>query len=85
MGRDNRIVTVAVQGFGNVGSHFGVVAEKEQPNWRLVAATDSTGGPYKIGGLSASEVDAYKKNIGPLKEYRTTGVKTISNDELMMY
>ena len=80
---ENDLVTIAVQGFGNVGSHFGVIAEQQRPSWRLVSATDSSGGPYKAGGLSASEVDAYKKNIGPLKDYRTNGATTISNDDLV--
>lgn len=78
----DKIITMGVQGFGNVGSFFGIIAEKEQSNWRLVAATDSSGGPYKIGGLNASEVDGYKKKIGPLKDYRTENVDIISNEDL---
>jgi glutamate dehydrogenase (NADP+) len=83
IGKEEQVVTMAVQGFGNVGSYFGTIAEKEQPNWRLIAATDSTGGPYKLGGLSASDVDGYKKHTGPLKDYQTSGADTISNDDLI--
>ncbi len=83
MGKQDEIITMGVQGFGNVGSFFGVVAEKEQPNWRLTAATDSSGGPFKAGGLSADEVDKFKKNTGPLKDYQTLEAKTISNDDLI--
>ncbi len=83
MGKEDEIITMAVQGFGNVGSFFGVIAEKEQPNWRLTAATDSSGGPHKLGGLNAEEVDTYKKRTGPLKDYQTAGAKIISNDELI--
>ncbi len=83
LGRDREIITMGVQGFGNVGSFFGVIAGQEQHNWRLVAATDSTGGPYKSEGLDAFEVDAYKKNIGSLKDYRTTEAKIISNEDLV--
>src|SRR5581483_10953761 len=83
MGQEEQVITMAVQGFGNVGSYFGVIAGSEQPNWRLVAATDSSGGPHKLGGLNAEEVDAYKKHTGPLKDYRVADAKTINNDELL--
>ena len=83
LGREDEVVTVAVQGFGNVGSFFGTIAETDHPNWRLVAATDSTGGPYKAEGLSASDVAAYKKNIGSLQDYRATDVQTIKSHELI--
>lgn len=78
-----RLVRYALQGIGNVGSFFGKIAEKDQTNWRLVAATDSSGGPAKNGGLSASELDSYKKNVGRLSEYQTSGAHTVTNDELI--
>ncbi len=83
MGRRDEVITMGVQGFGNVGSFFSLVAEKEQSNWRLIAATDSSGGPHKAIGLSASDVDGYKKQIGPLNDYQTTDSETISNEELL--
>jgi len=83
MGKEDQVITMAVQGFGNVGSYFGVIAEQAQPNWRLTAATDSSGGPHKLGGLNAEEVDTFKKRSGPLKDYRTTDAKSISNAELI--
>jgi len=33
---------IAVQGFGNVGAFFARVAEATQPNWQIVAVSDST-------------------------------------------
>lgn len=79
----DEIITVGVQGFGNVGSFFGLIAEAEHPTWRLVAATDSTGGPYRAGGLSASEVDLFKKQYRKLSEYRAEGAKIITNDDFV--
>ncbi|HTE21456.1 MAG TPA: Glu/Leu/Phe/Val dehydrogenase [Candidatus Limnocylindria bacterium] len=76
-------VTVAVQGFGNVGSFFTTIAGDEQPAWRLVAATDSTGGPFSLGGLKASEIAQYKQTTGPLGEFQARGVRTITNEELL--
>lgn len=81
MDREDDIVTIGVQGFGNVGSFFGTIAEKEQPNWRLTVATDSSGGPYRPGGLSAHEVDLFKKDHGRLVGYRTSGAQTMTNDD----
>jgi len=73
-------VTVAVQGFGNVGSFFGTIAEYGHADWKLVAATDSSGGPFCLEGLSATEVDRYKKDTGPLKDFQADGATSITND-----
>ncbi len=83
MEREDEVISMGVQGFGNVGSYFGTIAQQEQPNWRLVAATDSSGGPYKAAGLSASEVESYKKQTGPLKDYRTTDSSAITNVDFL--
>jgi glutamate dehydrogenase/leucine dehydrogenase len=74
-------VTYALQGWGNVGSFFAMIAEKEHPDWKLVAVTDSSGGVYEPNGLSAKEVDEYKKAGGKLAEYKTG--KKIDNEELL--
>lgn len=83
MGRDEEVVRVGVQGFGNVGSFFGTIAEQEQTNWRLVVATDSSGGPLGLGGLSAREVDLYKKQQGRLRNFTGKDTKIISNAEFV--
>jgi glutamate dehydrogenase/leucine dehydrogenase len=77
------MVTIAVQGFGNVGSFFATVGAESHPNWRFVAVTDSTGGPHKAEGLNAADVAAFKKTKGSLQAYQTDGTKTISNDDLI--
>lgn len=74
-------ITIALQGWGNVGSFFALVAEKEQKDWKLVAATDSSGGVYEAKGLSAKKLDAHKKGGGKLFGYKD-GQK-ISNDDLI--
>jgi glutamate dehydrogenase/leucine dehydrogenase len=74
-------ITVAVQGWGNVGSFFALVAEQEQPNWKLVAATDSSGGVYSHAGLRAKNLDAFKKGGGKLAE--SDSGRAISNEELI--
>lgn len=71
--------TYAIQGFGNVGSYFGSVASDEQPNWQLVAATDSSGG-VRGDRLAVGELDAFKKTGKRLKDF--AGQK-ITNEELV--
>lgn len=74
-------VTIALQGWGNVGSFFALVAQEQQPSWKLVAATDSSGGVYSMDGLSAKEIDEFKKGGGRLAEFNAG--ETISNDDLI--
>jgi glutamate dehydrogenase/leucine dehydrogenase len=74
-------ITYAVQGWGNVGSFFTLVAEQDCPNWKLVAATDSSGGRYSKQGFSAKELDKFKKSRGKLIEF--SAGKQISNEELV--
>jgi glutamate dehydrogenase/leucine dehydrogenase len=83
LNRQDSVTTIGVQGFGNVGSFFGLVAESEQSNWRLVAATDSSGGPYRAGGLSATDVDLFKKQQGKLGEYRSEGAIQLTESEIV--
>lgn len=75
--------TLAVQGFGNVGSFFGVVAEEEYPNWQLLAATDSSGGIKSEQTMSAKQLDSFKKNGGRLRDYELVGTTAISNEDIV--
>jgi glutamate dehydrogenase/leucine dehydrogenase len=74
-------LTYALQGWGNVGSFFALVAEQEHPDWKLVAATDSSGGIYAPDGLSAKDLDEFKKSGGKLSEFKAG--KKIDNDGLL--
>lgn len=74
-------ISYALQGWGNVGSFFALVAEQEHSDWKLVAATDSSGGIYAPDGLSAKDLDEFKKSGGKLAEFKTG--KKIDNDELL--
>jgi glutamate dehydrogenase/leucine dehydrogenase len=50
-GKSAKPLTYALQGFGNVGSFFATIAQTEQPQWKLVAASDSSGTLYSQAGL----------------------------------
>jgi glutamate dehydrogenase/leucine dehydrogenase len=73
LGQENDAITVAVQGFGNVGSFFGLVAEEDHPKWQLVAASDSRA---TVTGerLSAKLVDTHKQQQS-LASFEGEGVK----------
>lgn len=74
-------ITYALQGWGNVGSFFALISELEHKNWKLVAVTDSSGGVHDPGGLSAIELDKFKKAGAKLVDFKS-GDK-ISNDGLI--
>lgn len=81
--KEQKPLTMAVQGLGNVGSYFGEIAEAQQPGWTLVAATDSSGGISDPSGLSAKELGLFKKSGGRLVDYKTETGVSITNDQLL--
>lgn len=83
LGKDKKELTIGVQGFGNVGSYFGLVAEDEQPRWILTAATDSSGGVSDAFGLNATKLDYYKKRSSKLIDYETDSSVPISNEQFV--
>jgi glutamate dehydrogenase/leucine dehydrogenase len=82
-GRIDDPITIAVQGFGNVGSFFATVAATDYPHWKLVAATDSASGVYNPDGLSAAALADYKQQGGRFADFEADGVTHVSNDELL--
>ncbi len=75
-------VSVAIQGFGNVGLVAAeLLAEK---GCKIVAVSDVSGGLYDKNGLNISELKEY---IGPdrklLSEFNKEGVTHIGNSELL--
>jgi glutamate dehydrogenase/leucine dehydrogenase len=73
-------LTMAVQGFGNVGSFFATVAADEQKEWALVAATDSSGGVTDVAGLNIHELDKFKKADNKLRDFEADD--TLDADEI---
>jgi glutamate dehydrogenase/leucine dehydrogenase len=79
-GNAGKDLTYAVQGYGNVGSFFGAVAQNEHPKWKLIAASDSEAAVYDEGSLDARELQNYKEGHGRFKDYDG---ETVSNEELL--
>lgn len=81
MGQGNKDFTMGVQGFGNAGSIFALIAEAEQPKWLLTSAADSSGGVTDAFGLSAKELDAYKRRGGKLIHYEADSSASLTSEQ----
>lgn len=74
-------VTVAVQGFGNVGSHAALYAEEQ--GYKVVAVSDVSGGLYSEKGLDVRELYNFTRQGNELKDYHSRDVTFVSNAELL--
>lgn len=80
LGRKPDKTRVALQGFGNVGTHAAkFLSEAEMP---IVALSDVSGGYYRPGGLDIKDVLHYAlEHRGSLAGY--TNAQQITNEELL--
>jgi len=82
-GMDPKNATVAVQGFGNVGS-FAAKLISEEIGAKVVALSDVSGGLYNPAGFDIDEVIAYRdQNKGVIEGY-PKGQKISNNDLLAL-
>lgn len=76
--------TVAVQGYGNVGSHAAAILK--EMGCRIVAVSDISGGLYDPHGLDLADLNrhvaAHPQHL--LEGYAAPGVEPISNEELLL-
>jgi glutamate dehydrogenase (NAD(P)+) len=78
---DPEKTTVAVQGFGNVGSHAAKLIHEEIGS-RIIAVSDVSGGIYDENGLDINELIEYTNtNNGLVKGYPKA--ESISNEDLL--
>ena len=71
--------TVAVQGFGNVGYYFALLAQ--ELGYQITAVSDSKGGIFSESGLEIKKVMAWKNKTGSVVGF--SGTKKISNEKLL--
>jgi len=71
---------VAIQGFGNVGSHAARLLEDEM-NCRVVAVSDSSGGVFNDNGLDVKKLLDVKRSTGSVINYQQG--EGITNAELL--
>ena len=79
LGMDVRGATVAVQGFGNVGSIGAQLLQKE--GCKIVAVSDRTGGVYNKTGIDVDDAIGWVKAHQTLVGYPKASA--ITNDELL--
>ncbi len=81
--RSIKETTVAVQGFGNVGS--AAAATLHELGCKIVAVSDVTGGLYNPGGLDIAAINkhavAHPRKL--LEGYEKKGADRITNEELL--
>jgi glutamate dehydrogenase/leucine dehydrogenase len=82
-GKDGDKLTYAIQGYGNVGQFFATISQKEQPNWQLNAASDSSAVVYSKNGLDANNLAKFKEQGGRFSDYKAQGVEILSPDSFM--
>ena len=73
-------VTIALQGFGNVGSHFAHSAY--QAGAKIVGITDAFGGVYDPGGLDIVRLSEYASQHPRKSIEGYPGLDVITNEEL---
>jgi glutamate dehydrogenase (NAD(P)+) len=79
LGKSLAGMTVAVQGFGNVGSFLAKFLAEDGA--KVVAISDSSGGLHNPDGIDISAAIAHKQETGSLSGMR--GAEAITNDELL--
>ena len=62
-------LTMAVQGFGNVGGGFATVAQQQEKDWKLVSVVEVNGGPVDRDGLSAKQLSEFKAGGGDTRDF----------------
>lgn len=60
-GRADQPLTIAVQGFGNVGAFFAEVGATDHTNWSIVAVSDSRASVFDEHGFDVNELVAFKE------------------------
>jgi glutamate dehydrogenase (NAD(P)+) len=75
--------TVAVQGYGNVGSYAATILN--QMGCKVVAVSDVSGGVYCPQGLDIASINQHMTDHprGLLEGYQARGVAKINNEELL--
>jgi glutamate dehydrogenase (NAD(P)+) len=79
LGRRPSDISVAIQGFGNVGSHAAKFLHES--DFKILAVSDITGGYYNENGLDVPAALRHSLRKGSLDGF--AGVERISNDELL--
>lgn len=83
LGKDKAELTVAIQGFGNVGLFFGTLMPTYLPKLLLTAASDSSGGAASAFGFDPTELAAYKGKGKKLVDYADDDSVVLQAEEIL--
>lgn len=81
LGKSDEKLTFAVQGYGNVGAYFARIAQETQPNWQLIAASDSSATIINNEGLDAAKLAGFKEAGQRFSDYKDT--KTLPSEAII--
>lgn len=79
LGRRPKDISVAIQGFGNVGSHAAKYMYESE--FKIVAISDISGGYFNADGLNIPDALSHSLKHGSLEGFQ--GASSISNEELL--
>ena len=79
LGKKTNDCRVAIQGFGNVGSHAAKFMHESE--FKIVAVSDISGGYYNPAGLDVPGMLQHTMKFGSLKGY--SEAESVSNEQLM--
>ncbi len=74
-------ITVAIQGFGNVGMNFAKIALSN--GFKVVAVSDSKGGIYNVKGLDVDKVIMHKQETGSVIDFPSS--QNVTNEKLLLF
>lgn len=80
--KDGRALTIAIQGFGNVGLFFGTQLKSYLPDLMLTAATDSSGGIASAFGLDPQYLAVHKQAGGKLADYEHEDTVVVKAEDI---
>lgn len=72
--------SIVIQGFGNAGSVYAELAAKK--GWKVIAASDSSGGIVNEKGLDVQALLKHKMTTGSVADF--AGSKPIDNEKILM-
>lgn len=82
-GVDKKALTVAIQGFGNVGLFFGAQLPDYLSNLLLVAASDSSGGVASAFGFDPQELASYKQGGNKLVTFADDDSVQLKDEDIL--
>lgn len=65
---------IALQGFGNVGAFFATVARDDHPEWKIVAASDSSATITDVNGLDVLDLVTFRTQNNRFIDYKKATV-----------